>query len=205
MTLKSDSAIVVLIVSFAAAGTVAQDSQAVRTIAKHTDPIAVLQPQTLPDRIRQADAAIRGRVVRTEVRYQREELPPGVDPVYGIHPETQQAVEVLEIVKDHPRLAIPSLTVTVLQPVGTVIVDGVRVVKDADRMRGWLPGEEHLLFLHWDRGRAVFTVASEDDIFLLNNGVVATQGHSTAARAARNLPIPEFLTQVKAAAAAAAR
>jgi hypothetical protein len=201
MRLNMPSSMTALIVSLASVCALAQDSQTLRTVTIHTDDVVGPPPQTLAERLGRADAVIRGRVVRSDVRYQREAVPPGVDPAYGIQPETEQTVEVLDIVKDHLNLPIPSRTVTVVQPVGTVIVDGVRVVKDSDKMRGWLPGEEVVLFLRWDRSHAAFTVRSENDCVLLSNGVVSTQGDSPVAKALHGVPVPQFLAELKAAAA----
>jgi hypothetical protein len=195
------SSMTALLVLLAAVCALAQDSQPLRTVTVHSDDVEGPPPKTLGERVGHADAVIRGRVVTSDVRYQRDAVPVGVDPAYGIEPETHQTVEVIDVIKNHSNLPIPSRSVSVVQPVGTVIVDGVRIVKDNDRLRGWLPGEELVLFLRWDRSRGTFTVRTDNDCVLLSNGVASTQGDSPVSKAVRGLSVPQFLAELKAAAA----
>lgn len=181
----------------------AQDQGTLRTITIHTDDVVPeSQPQSLTGRLAHVEGAIRARVVSSQVRAIREDVPPGVDPAYGIQPETEQTVRVLEILKDSVRFPIVGMTMTVTQPVGTVVVDGVRVVKDLDKLRPWSPGDEVVLLLKWDQTRSGFVTRTADDSFLLTSGVVWTNGHLAVSKAQRGVAIPEFLARIRSAASA---
>jgi hypothetical protein len=156
----------------------------------------------LTDRFGQVDAAVRCRIERSQVRVvQPPDTPDTVDPALAGHPETEHTVTVLEILKDNPKLAGVGFTMPVLQPVGTAVVNGVRLVKDGCPFRPFAQGEEYVLLLTWNAARAGFTVSAADT-FLMTGAAVTTPGNAPYAAAQKGVLAPEFLARVRAAATA---
>jgi hypothetical protein len=184
-----------------AASVAAQGKPLTRTLPTETiyineDEILPAQPTTLSQRVTQVDAIVRGRTQLFNVRaVRRSDLPPGVDPKYGLDVYTDHTVTVLEVLKGDPRLPA-SGQLQVAQAVGEAVVDGVRVRRKDDTFQQFVPGEEYVFFLRWDPSKERFRVLSSD-AFRLADGKVESQGHATYAKQSSGITKSEFLTQLR--------
>jgi len=161
-------------------------------------------PRTLAGRLAQVDAAIRCRIERTSTRVIRNSVPVGVDPALGAEPVTEHTVALLEILKPGPKCPVTSSEMTLSQPVGHALIDGVVVSKENGAFRVFAVGEEYVLFLKWDSVLGEFQVINGADAFLLADGVVATSWGWPHSRGEQGIPVPQFLAHVREAAKAAA-
>jgi hypothetical protein len=161
-------------------------------------------PRTLAARLAQVDAAIRCRVERSSTRAIQNSVPVGVNPALGAEPVTEHTVTLLEILKVGPKLPVTSSEMTIFQPVGAALIDGVNVVKEHGTFRAFAVGEEYVLFLKWDSVLGEFEVNNGADAFLLRDGAVATSGDWPHSRGEQGIPVPQFLAHVREAAKAAA-
>jgi hypothetical protein len=166
------------------------------TVDIHEDEILPAQPTTLSERVMQVDAIVRGRVQLFNVRSIRKvDLPPGVDPKYGLDVYTDHSVTVLEVLKADPRLPA-SGRLQVAQAVGEAVVDGVRVRRKNDTFQQFAPGDEYVFFLRWDPSRERFRVLASD-AFRLVDGKVESQGHAGYAKQSSGITKADFLTQLR--------
>jgi hypothetical protein len=171
-----------------------------RTVTIHTDEvIPASAPQSLAERLSQVDAAVRCRIERSDVRVIQKEVPVGVDPIYGSEPETDHTVTVLELFKGNIRLPVLGFTTTIGQPIGTAVVNGTNIVRDGEKFRPFLAGEEYVLFLTWNAARAQFEVQKPADAFLLTGGVVTTSQSWPYSRGQSGAMVPEFLGRIRSA------
>jgi len=127
-----------------------------------------------------------------------------VNPALGAEPVTKHTVTLLEILKAGPKLPVTSPEMTIFQPVGAALIDGVNVVKEHGTFRAFAVGEEYVLFLKWDSVLGEFEVNTGADAFLLTDGSVATSGDWPHSRGEQGIPVPQFLAHVREAAKAAA-
>lgn len=162
-------------------------------------------PRTLRDRLLQVDAAIRCRVERSASHSVVRDVPPGVDPSIGTEPVTENVVTVLEIVKTSARLPSVGRTTTVLQQIGSIVVDGVRIVKHNGGFKAFKPGEEYVLFLNWNASDGAFEVVNDADAFLITGGVIVASPHWPHSRGEQGRDATQFMTSVRSAAAGSVR
>ena len=156
-------------------------------------------PRTLGGRLRQVDAAIRCRIEHSDVRVVHNEVPPGIDPSVGVEPATEHVVTVLEVFKAHPQVPAVGLTTTIRQPVGTVVVDGITIIKTDGTVRVFQSGDEYVLFVRWNAAEDAFEVQNAGDVFQLTGGGVAASPWPYA-RDVQGIPIAEFLARMRTAA-----
>ena len=160
-------------------------------------------PRTLADRLAQVDAAIRCRVERNSTRVIQESVPVGVNRALSAEPVTEHTVILLEIFKTSPKLPVGNSEMTILQPVGAALIDGVDVVKEHGTFRAFAIGQEYVLFLKWDSVLGEFEVNTSADAFLLTGGSVATSEDWPHSRGEQGIPVSQFLAHVREAAKAA--
>lgn len=133
-------------------------------------------PRTLERATVDAHAIVRARVVGSQFRQRRErpDAPPDVSTAY--------ALKVLEVLKRDPRLPIPT---EVLRAGGDLETDQgtLRIVEEG--FPAFQPGDEYLLFLHWNENLAAYQmffgvegayrITSDNRIHGLGRGVLAKQ------------------------------
>jgi hypothetical protein len=203
MTAELHNLMVASIVSLAATASAPQTPASQTPITIHTDEIVLpSQAQTLAQRLKQVDASVRVRIERSQAVAAQKTVPAGVDPIFRNEPEMQYAITVLEVLKDNGRLPVTGFTTTVVQPAGSIVVDGRRIDKDIDRFRLFSPGEEYVLLLEWDAARGAFAVKKPSDAFLVSGSKVVVTGRAPYADAQAGILVPEFLARMRAAASA---
>lgn len=185
--------------SAAAQGPPLTRTMPIETIDIYEDEILPAQPVTLAARVAKVDAIVRGRTQRLDVRTRRKtDLPPGLDPKYGLDVYTEHRVIIYEVLKADPRLPAVGAPLQVVQAVGEAVVDGVRVRRQDHSFQQFAPGEEYVFFLNWDPSRECFQVLSSD-AFRLTDGTVESPGRAAYARQSVGATKADFLTQLREA------
>jgi hypothetical protein len=162
------------------------------------------EPTDLSGRFSQVDAAIRGRVVLSEVKAvpRRPDLRNGEAPIRSAETgdipyiTTENVITVLEVFKSHPQMPTVNSVIRVSQLLGTTTWNGRTVIRHDGRANGLEPNAEYVLLLKWSSNGTQF-ILQPNDIFRISSGQVETPATAAYARAHAGMSTQDFLVRIR--------